>query len=332
MGVSRVIDAIKYANRIIREHLEVKPGEEVVLVADPETDMEMVYALAGIVESVGAEYTIAIMPSRGKEKATDLTRFISKGLEAADVIVGLTKASGAPCYSDVVARLLKEKKIRDVSMVLRNMDNWTKGAATADYKEVYRIAERLSKIWGEGEGIHIITSKGTDFHAKITKDKVMDQTVIIEAGLCRWPGREAAFSDGECSQRPREGTAEGVILVDGPIANIGTPDQPIRIEVKKGRVVDIQGGAKARELKEIVRVIENADNIAEIGIGVNPNALRTGDFEEEKKAAGNVHIALGDDGFYGGRIKCGVHMDMVVYEPTVKIDDRIVVKSGKLLV
>ena len=64
MDTNRVIDAIKSADYIVRELLAVRKGEEVLIIADPETDMEMSQALAGVLVAVGAEYTIAIMPTR----------------------------------------------------------------------------------------------------------------------------------------------------------------------------------------------------------------------------------------------------------------------------
>ena len=61
---NRIIDAVKTADMIVRELLAIQAGEEVVLVADPETDMEMAQAISGICQAVGAECTIAVMPSR----------------------------------------------------------------------------------------------------------------------------------------------------------------------------------------------------------------------------------------------------------------------------
>ncbi len=55
MATNRVIDAIKSADLIVRELLAIQPGEEVVLIADPETDMTMVQALSGLSQAVGAE-------------------------------------------------------------------------------------------------------------------------------------------------------------------------------------------------------------------------------------------------------------------------------------
>ena len=64
MGTNKIIDAIKSADLIVRELLAIQSGEEVVLIADPETDIEMLQALSGVAQAAGAECTIAIMPSR----------------------------------------------------------------------------------------------------------------------------------------------------------------------------------------------------------------------------------------------------------------------------
>jgi leucyl aminopeptidase (aminopeptidase T) len=154
---------------------------------------------------------------------------------------------------------------------------------------------------------------------------------IVECGFATEPGQEAAFSDGEVSQGPNEGTAEGVIVLDGPMCYLGVPDQPVKLHVSRGKITRVEGsGRTADELRHILETIPNADNIAEIGIGLNDCSLRNGDFEEEKKGRGNVHIALGDNIFYGGQTSSPIHMDMVVYHPTVILDDHVVVDEGQI--
>jgi len=326
---NKIIDAIKSADMIVRELLEIQPGEEVVLVADSETDMEMVQAIAGIGQAVGAECTIAVMPSRPVEESLKMTRFIEQGLEAADVMIGMTKASGAACYSPTVSRLRREKGLRFLSMVLRDLDIWTKGGATADYRKILEAGRQLQSVWSRGKEIHLTSKTGTDLKAKID-----GAPPFIEAGFANRPGLTAAFSDGEVSQGPVQGSAEGVVVVDGPIAHVGLPDKPIRLEVRNGKVVRIDGGDRcARRLRDIVESVEDADNFAEIGIGLNPNCRQNGDFEEEKKRLGNVHVAVGrNTGGYGGTVACLVHLDMVLYEATIKTDQDVLLEDGTLRV
>ncbi len=213
-----------------------------------------------------------------------------------------------------------------ISMVMRKLDNYTEGGARADYDALLADGQRLAEIWREAERIRITTPAGADFRAPIG-----GEAVVVECGFATEPGQEAAFSDGEVSQMPRAEAAEGVVVVDGPIAHIGLLASTLTLRVTAGRVSSVEGDCpQAAQLREIVRTVPAADNIAEIGIGLNPACRRNGDFEEEKKARGLVHVAIGDNVFYGGKVESPVHMDMVLYEPTVMLDDRTVVHSGSV--
>ena len=321
------IDVARSANLIVSKLLALKPGEQVAIICDPHSEMRMAYALAGAVESLGGEYTLLMMPTRGTARKNELTPIIEQGLSQADCMIGLTGASGAPTYSAAVTRLYEAKKLRAISMVMRKIENFISGGALADYEALFREGNQLAKLWRGAQEIHITTSAGTDLRAPIAGEKV-----IVECGFATEPGQEAAFSDGEVSQMPRVNSAEGVVVVDGPIAHIGQPSSPITLKIAKGSVVSLSGESRqAEELGGIIENIHNAANIAEIGIGLNPMCRRNGDFEEEKKGRGNVHIALGDNVFYGGDVHSPVHMDMVIYHPTVKLDERVVVDQGLVL-
>ena len=87
-------------------------------------------------------------------------------------------------------------------------------------------------------------------------------------------------------------------------------------------------GPEAGHLRHILETVPDADNVAEFGIGLNGACLHNGSFQEEKKARGNVHIAFGDNIYYGGTVRCPVHLDMVIYRPTVRLDDRVLVENG----
>jgi leucyl aminopeptidase (aminopeptidase T) len=44
-----------------------------------------------------------------------------------------------------------------------------------------------------------------------------------------------------------------------------------------------------------------------------------------------VHIAVGDNHTIGGKIQSKVHLDGIILNPTVEMDDQLIVKKGKLL-
>jgi len=326
---NRIVDAMPIARKLIANYLAVKPGEEVFIVVDTETDMTMPRALAGASLDMGAEYTLAIMPSRGMgEKSTTCTDVIGKGMEGADVYISMTRTSGAAVYDGRLKALLEQKKLRECCMVMRELDNYIKGGALADYEEVYRDGQKLAEFWEGKKHIKITSPAGTDLEAEIGHGHA-----IIECGIARNPGDSMAFSDGEVSQGPNEGTMNGVLVIDGPICMIGTPLEPIRMTIKYGKIASLDGGDPKvlQQLAKIIDEVPNADNIAEIGLGLNPCSLQNGDFQEEKKVRGTCHIALGDNLYYDGTTKCEVHMDMIQYRPTVTMDGIDVVKDGKVI-
>jgi len=309
---------------IIGKLLNVKKGEHVLIIADDKSETIMVEALFKETMNIGGTPIISLIPSNWKSHTT-LPKPVQASLEHVSVVIGITRGTAAPSYDPEVARLLKEKKIRYMSMVLRSLDNFISGAALANYDEVYDYAKKLAKAM-QGNRIKVKTKLGTDIEADMSGARI-----IIEAGFAVNPGESAAFSDGEVSFTPQEGTANGTVVVDGPIAYIGKPSEPLKLDVKDGKISGVYGGMEAKILMDMISKTPNLDNFAEFGIGVNKAARLNGDWQEEKKAYGNLHIALGDNIYYGGKVKCDVHMDMVIYKPTVEIDGRIIVDEGRLI-
>ena len=333
MEDNRIIECIERADYILGTCMGVKPGEEVLIVIDPETDMRMANAMAGAASRLGAEYGIYMMPIRGKDKATIFPKSLELGMDACDVFVGMTTASGAAIYNNHLKELINQKKCREVSICLRHIDNFTRGGALADYEEVYAEGLKLQEIWRGHKYAHITTPAGTDLYMEMN-----DMEPIVECGIARNPGDAMAWSDGEVSLGPVIGTTHGKLVIDGPICYYGHPVEPVELRIEEGRIVEVVGGDPliCTEIRRQIAEVKDSDNIAEIGIGVNPYSLFNGDFEEEKKARGTCHIAMGNGFYYGQPARSTVHIDMVQYRPTVIFDegtDRevVIVKDGKMV-
>lgn len=323
MGPSATVE--DRAKLIVETLLAVKPGEQVALVTDAQSAAEMVRALSEATAAIGAEPTELLMPVREPSRRNELTPVVAAALAKADCLIGLTGAGGAPTYASEVKALYEAKTLRGLSMVMRSLENFTTGGALADYAALLEEGERLAEVWRRATRIKVTTPAGTQLESTIQNERV-----FVECGYATEPGQEAAFSDGEVSQMPNQGAATGQVVVDGPVAHLGA-GEPIHLQIADGRVTSVAGGQRADELAEIIRTVPNADNMAEIGIGLNPACRRNGDFEEEKKARGYVHVAIGDNVFYGGDVRCGVHMDMVLYQPSVWLDESLVVDRGAIV-
>ena len=91
-------------------------------------------------------------------------------------------------------------------------------------------------------------------------------------GICRNAGEVSALPGGEVSLPPLEGTTQGVVVWERVASDLGALEAPVTITIRDGRAVGIEGGESAARLGAIVAEIRDADNIGEIGIGLNPAA------------------------------------------------------------
>lgn len=108
----------------------------------------------------------------------------------------------------------------------------------------------------------------------------------------------------EANVSPVEGSAEGVIVADAsiPYIGIGLLSEPVRLEVREGRIVSISGGEQARTLDRNLAGLGDplVYTIAEIGIGLNPKYRFCGIMLEDEGVFGSVHVGIGTNITLGG--------------------------------
>jgi leucyl aminopeptidase (aminopeptidase T) len=199
---------------------------------------------------------------------------------------------------------------------------------TADFVAIRQTAERLAE-----------RLRGAD-HVRITSPAGSDATVCVGgreprgwySGIVRNPGEVSAFPGGEVSFPPLEGTAQGTIVFERVMTDLGRLEQPITVTVEDGHAVDFAGGPSADRLRALVAGVPGATNIAELGIGLNHAARVGDDITETKKKLGTAHFALGDNaGGYGGVVECPLHLDGMLFDVTISIDGDDVVRDGALV-
>ena len=149
-------------------------------------------------------------------------------------------------------------------------------------------------------------------------------------GICRNPGEVSALPGGEVSLPPVEGTSEGIVVWERVASDLGALDGPVTITVRAGRATASRAAPRPTVCARSSPGVRDADNIGEIGIGLNPAARIGDEITEAKKAFGTVHLALGDSANeYGGLVECDVHLDGLVMAPTIEFDGVPVVVDGR---
>lgn len=309
------------ARRVVTDYLGVKAGERFAVIVDTRTDREIPDALAAAARELGAHpnvVTIEALPRSGAEPPPDA----ALAMRTADVVLC---AASTSLYHTAAKAISQRAGARGDFNAPYRADAWRTGAMTADFFAIRKQAEFLAALWRGTREVRVTSPAGTDLRATVTGR----EPVAWRTGICLAPGEVSALPGGEVSLPPLEGTTDGVVVWERVASDLGALDEPVRIEVREGRAVDIQGGASATRLREIVATVRDADNIGEIGIGLNKAARIADEITEAKKSYGTVHIALGDSANgYGGTVECDVHLDGLVIAPTIAFDGRDVVIAG----
>jgi leucyl aminopeptidase (aminopeptidase T) len=333
MAGPSIVDAIRVAERVVRSHVELQPGEEVVIIADTYTEREILDALCGAIAGAGGEFTLVVQPARRAEEAHKLTRAVIQAYQNADVLITAAGASSLSLYgsSQYLWPRLAAKQTRLFTLSEPSLRQMTEGASAANYHEVEKTGLRILEALRGADRVHVTTRLGTDITYRIG-----GRDLINLASFARAPGDEGGIPSGEVSCDPVAGSAHGRVVIDGPVGNIERPAGPLTLVAKDGRWIEAIGdGPGPDRLRTLFDTVENARNVAEFALGTNAWARRTGVVSEEKKRLGVMHTAYGRSNRSADwrcEVWSTIHGDIVVYDPTVEADGRTIMREGQLLV
>lgn len=322
----KVVQVMRNARKPVE--LNVKPGYQVLIVADTQTEPLVWQSLAAACVEVGGEPTVAVMTPREFHQAEPTPQVAAAMLQSD---VNILVPSKAILHSHAGHAAMKAGHPCIASEEL-SVDMLTRGAATADYRAMQEIGQELLQIWNHGSFVRVTSDHGTDITAKIGQGRkgwCVAGTIAKQEGMDLYC---CAFPDGEVGVVPLEGTANGTVVWDTSMHFAGVLKEPVTAVIRDGVCVDIKGGREAEIIRRALVEYgdENSNNFAEIAIGINPNARITGVMREDKKLLGAVHMALGNSSDTGGLVHSKTHMDGCVRYPSVWIDDRLIVDHGKL--
>lgn len=199
-----------------------------------------------------------------------------------------------------------------------------------DYGSIRYTIDILTKLLSNSTTATITSNNGTNISFKL------GHKASADTGILKDYGSYSNLPAGETSVCPVERSANGIIVADrcGDIIK-----NPTKILIEDGFIKNVQNnqdGIKLKKLLDEVNKIDNsrnAYNLAEFGIGTNPFAKISGCVLEDEKVLGTCHFAFGDNTSYeGGTIDSTIHLDVIIKKVTVKLDNKIVVKDGKILV
>lgn len=187
----------------------------------------------------------------------------------------------------------------------------------ADYETIEAHCEDVRSQVGDAAEIRVTSPQGTD----VTFERG-DRRWLADTGMVHEAGGFSNLPAGEVFLSPEN--ANGTFVVDGTMSPHGLLEegQTLEFEVEDGYVTHIADDDVRAEFEAAEeRVGRDAYNLAELGIGTNVAVTElVGSVLLDEKAAGTVHIAIGDDAGIGGDTDAPIHSDGILREPTVYAD------------
>jgi aminopeptidase len=180
--------------------------------------------------------------------------------------------------------------------------------------------KKIENILRKTKTVKVVTDHGTDLLFSV-KGRFID----IDAGIFNKPGSFGNMPSGEISTSPVEGTAKGMLIINS-MADYAKNKTVVYIE--KGKAVDIND--KKCKLAKIFRKVKNSTNVAEFGIGLNSKAKIIGNILQDEKVLGTCHIAFGNNKSYRGKVYSKVHLDAILFKPTIWFDKKKIMSRGRL--
>ena len=205
-------------------------------------------------------------------------------------------------------------------------------AIFVDYHAKLAQVKKYTDFLTKGEKVEVETESGSRIYLDIqnrignccpgmtTKDFLLGSPPDIEANIA-----------------PIENKTNGRLVVDGSITDyrIGLLKEPVVLNIEEGFIQDIKSSDKKIE-KMIDHIFSdihspNAYVVGEFGIGINDCAQLCGNMLVDEGVKGCVHFGMGSNWTIGGKNRVNFHLDFVIKNATVIIDDKVVIDKGELI-
>lgn len=313
----------KIADKLIDVNLKMKKGEKLLIVTEPEK-VNIAETIAASAYRKDIEPVICIMMPREFD-SNEPPKIIAEAMKGSDAFLSVVGKSIT--HTNAVKEAIANGS-RGIVLTQFNEDMMIHGGMECNFEEQAPICKKVASMLANSKKVHLTTPLGTDLTFSAEGRRGNALYCLVE------PGEFSTAPTIEANVSPIEGTAQGRIVADAsvPYIGIGLLEEPIEFEVVDGFIVDIKGGYQAKMLADNFKSMNdpNVYNIAELGIGLNPNCRFIGLMLEDEGVYGSVHIGIGTSINLGGTLKAACHYDAIMTKPTVIADGVEILKDGKI--
>ena len=268
---------------------------------------------------------IPVSENHGSEPGED----VLEQMLGSDAVMCLTRCSLAHTSA---RNALTNRGIPFLSMPDYNDQMIHNPALLTDYRAALPTVKRYADLLSRGNSVRIVTEAGTDLFLDIH-----GRSGNCCPGLVNGEYLLGSPPDIEANIAPVEENSQGILVIDGSVTDyrLGLLKKSLRMPIVKGRIerfesTDSSVGPLLSRIFETVRS-DRAYYIGEFGIGFNRDAVLCGNMLIDEGTKGCVHFGMGSNWTIGGANNVGFHLDFVMKNATVFVDNDILIDNGVLV-
>ncbi len=357
LPVSSKAESIEAFSVLLRDCLRVKAHEDLLILFDESlldwvdalTEAAIRHHLRPLFAYLPKRYQLALMDWKqpgGDDSSVPLPRPLRDAFANTRSVVNLL--DGDLATSSLRGAILNIPRVRGCR--LAHIPGLTREIldvlVDSPIQKIERRAELMAWALGEAWEAELIThsrdptGRNSSSHQLRFQLEGWHNAPLTSPGVI-YPDSWGNIPPGETFCCPENLTSiQGEVLIDGsvPGAVLGPKDSAV-LCFEEGRMVEIRApkSSRARTFLEQerrraeARGDESWNLFAELGIGLNPAIQSlTGNSLFDEKAAGTIHIAIGDNSIFDGPIISETHADMVATAPDLKLDGRDIIQRGEI--
>lgn len=303
----------------------LRPEEDALVIVDPVT-RPLGEALVDVIRRNSSACCcleeIPAVEMHGQEPP----HYISQRMASSHVVFCMTRKSMAHTN----ARLEAAKNgTRFLSLPDYSWELLASPALLISFRDIVTIANAVAGIFSRGKRAVIKSKVGTNLELDLGTRQGNSAP-----GCCLRPGDLASPPDAEANIAPLEHGSHGIVVVDGsiPCDEVGLLSEAVTLDIRAGFIDRIRG----RQAETVARVLDRLSDpktriLAELGVGLNHKALLSGNMLEDEGCMGTAHLGFGSNVTIGGLNKVPFHLDMVVRNVDLVVDDTSILANGKLV-
>jgi len=325
----------KSADILIKQLMRIEVGESLAITADTESDPAVVNSVARAAFSAGGKplvmWTATPLQSGKAADGFFPSEPLVGALGAADAWLELNRVP--ILYSRTYERALEANpRLRHLMLGGMNAAMMTRCIGRTNYPALEKLVGEMKTRIEQAELLRITSPAGTDirFHNR------RDWPIFAVDGRADSPGTHTL--GGMMAWAPDFDTTDGVIVIDGAVSKIGIDhlESQIRLEIRAGKIVKVEGGREARTYEDWMRAFGDPQMLclAHTGLGFLPRATLSGIMSEQERIWGCSVWGVGDVAPFLAPPKgfpAASHNDGICLNCSLWLDDLQIMKEGELL-